>query len=222
MVTKPADTVFVTMDKTTILTRQLGLQPYETVWEKMKQFTLQRQPSTADELWLLQHPPVYTLGLNAKAEHLLDPGGIPVIHSDRGGEVSYHGPGQLVAYLLLDTRRRNLGIKDLVHCLEQSVIELLQHYTIDAHRQTGAPGVYVNHKKIAALGLRFKQKGCYHGLSLNVDMDLEPFSRINTCGYPGLESTQIAEWYQPVNLQQVSDALQRCLLTRLNTIGHNE
>ncbi len=201
----------------TIQTRRLGLQPYTSVWEQMKQFTLQRQPSTTDELWLLQHPPVYTLGLNAKTEHLLDPGAIPVVRTDRGGQVSYHGPGQLVAYLLLDTRRRNLGIKDLVHRLEQSVIELLRQYTIDAQRRPGAPGIYVNHKKIAALGLRFRQKGCYHGLSLNVDMDLEPFSRINVCGYPGLESTQIADWQQPVDLQQVSDRLEACILAQLNT-----
>jgi len=207
---------------TPIHIHRLGLQPYAEIWEKMKQFTQDRDQSTTDELWLLQHPPVYTFGLNAKQEHMLNPHGIPTLKTDRGGEVTYHGPGQLIAYLLLDVKRRNLGIKDLVSTLQQSVIELLKQYGIESGLQSGAPGVYVKKKKIAALGLRFKKKGCYHGLSLNVEMDLAPFSGINPCGYPGLEVTQIADLSGHAEMDQVSTVLESILIKQLNSIRHYE
>ena len=173
--------------------RQLGLADYEPVWHDMQAFTAARAPETPDELWLLEHPPVFTLGRNGKQEHLLDTGAIPVIQVDRGGQVTYHGPGQLVAYALLDISRRQLGVQSLVRILEQAVIDLLADYRIGGRRRDKAPGVYVDGRKIAALGLRVR-KGCsFHGLSLNVDMDLGPFAKINPCGYRGLEVTQLAD-----------------------------
>ncbi len=176
----------------TLVVRQLGLQPYAVIWEAMRDYTDHRDRSSQDQLWLLQHPPVFTLGQAGKPEHLLNPGEIPIINSDRGGQVTYHGPGQLIAYLLLDLRRATLGVRALVSQLEQAVISLLKDYQIHAVSRPDAPGVYVKNLKIAALGLRVR-KGCsFHGLSLNVDMDLEPFSRINPCGYPGLAVTQLA------------------------------
>jgi lipoyl(octanoyl) transferase len=156
----------------------------------MQVFTHSRTPSTPDEIWLVQHSPVFTLGRNGKPEHVLAPGDIPVIPIDRGGQVTYHGPGQLVVYLLLDIRRKELGVRDLVMRIEQSVIELLSHYSVTAQGDREAPGVYVDGRKIAALGLRITRGHTYHGLSLNVDMDLEPFQRINPCGYAGLQVTQ--------------------------------
>ena len=158
----------------------------------MQAFTMERDAHTADELWLLEHPPVFTLGRNGKQEHIHDTGGIPVIQVDRGGQVTYHGPGQLIAYLMLDLNRRGMGVQSLVRLLEQAVIDLLAGYAIEAQRRDRAPGVYVDGCKIAALGLRVR-KGCsFHGLSLNVDMDLAPFSMINPCGYEGLEVTQMS------------------------------
>jgi lipoyl(octanoyl) transferase len=176
-----------------ILLRQLGQVPYQPTWERMQQFTEQRNAETPDELWLLQHPPTFTQGRAGKAEHLLNPGDIPVVPIDRGGQVTYHGPGQLVLYTLIDLNRRKLGVRALVSALEQSVIGLLrQEYAIEAHARREAPGVYVDGAKIAAVGLRIR-KGCsLHGLSLNLDMNLEPFSRINPCGYPGLAVTQLS------------------------------
>ena len=172
--------------------QHLGLADYESTWHSMQSLTASRTPDTIDELWFLEHPPVYTLGCNGKQEHLHDTGDIPVIQVDRGGQVTYHGPGQLVVYALLDLTRRRLGVQSLVRLLEQTVIDLLADYQVPAHRRDKAPGVYVEDRKIAALGLRIK-KGCsFHGLSLNVDMDLAPFKRINPCGFSDLEVTCMA------------------------------
>jgi lipoyl(octanoyl) transferase len=170
--------------------RRLGLVEYVPTWEAMKAFTAARNGDTPDELWLLQHPPVFTLGQAGKPEHLLDPGSIPVVKIDRGGQVTYHGPGQVVAYLLLDLRRRGFTVTELVRRMEQAVIDLLGSYGVSAERRRGAPGVYVADAKIAALGLKIRAGCSYHGLALNVDMDLAPFRRINPCGYPGLAVTQ--------------------------------
>ena len=171
----------------------LGLQPYETVWASMTQFTNERTPETGDQLWLVQHPPVFTQGQAGKAEHVLVPGEIPVVQSDRGGQVTYHGPGQLVAYPLLDLRRLKIGVRDLVSALEQTIIATLAHYGISANAQPQAPGVYVNGDKIASLVLRVRRGCSFHGLSLNVAMDLSPFLRINPCGYQGLAMTQMSD-----------------------------
>jgi lipoyl(octanoyl) transferase len=180
-------------DPDSLTVRRLGRVDYQPVWHEMQSFTNSRTANTPDELWFLEHPPVFTLGRNTKAEHLLDTGSIPVIQVDRGGQVTYHGPGQLIAYTLLDIRRRQLGVQSLVRTLEQAVIDLLADYRIAARRRDKAPGVYVDKRKIAALGLRVR-KGCtFHGLSLNVDMDLAPFSMINPCGYRGLEVTRLTD-----------------------------
>ncbi|VAX04838.1 Octanoate-[acyl-carrier-protein]-protein-N-octanoyltransferase [hydrothermal vent metagenome] len=189
------------------LIRHLGLRDYESVWHEMQDFTSNRSADTADEIWLLEHPPVFTLGLNGKREHLLSPGDIPVVKCDRGGQVTYHGPGQLIAYLLLDLKRRRLGVKAMVWHMEQVLIDLLADYGIDGQRHAGAPGIYLDGKKIAALGLRVRRACSYHGLSLNVDMDLEPFSRINPCGYKGLESTQLRELLSAVDPDGVAAIL---------------
>jgi lipoyl(octanoyl) transferase len=171
----------------------LGRQDYVRVWRAMQAFTENRDAAGDDELWLVEHPPVYTVGLNGKPEHLLDPGDIPVVAVDRGGQVTYHGPGQIVAYTLLDLRRLGLGPRQLVLALEQAVIDLLAEYGIESAGRREAPGVYVNGAKIAALGLRVRRGCCYHGLSVNVAMDLKPYSRINPCGYPGMAVTQLAD-----------------------------
>lgn len=174
------------------LLRELGVVEYEPTLASMKTFTDERTADTPDELWLLQHPPVFTQGQAGKAEHVLAPGDIPVVQVDRGGQVTYHGPGQWVLYLLVDLRRRGMGVRDLVTLIEQSLVRLLAHYSIEAAADPAAPGVYVGAAKIASLGLRVR-KGCsYHGLALNVDMDLEPFARINPCGFEGLPVTSMA------------------------------
>lgn len=183
---------------------QLGIQPYEIIWEKMKQFTMQRAPNAQDELWLLEHFPVYTLGQAGKREDILQTNGIPVIQSDRGGQVTYHGPGQLIAYVLMDIGRRQMGIKTLVFKLEQTLINLLNTYQIDAHRQCHAPGVYVSDQKIASIGLRVKARGTYHGIALNVDMDLKPFQGIHPCGYQQLKMTQIKEYDPSITVTQIN------------------
>ncbi len=175
------------------LVRELGCCPYADIWQDMAAFTTARDATTADELWVLEHTPVFTLGQTGHREHLLDPGDIPVIHSDRGGQVTYHGPGQLVIYVLFDLRRAGIGVRQLVSLLEQAVIHLLQTQGIAASTRAGAPGVYVETAKIASLGLRVRQGCSYHGLALNVAMDLTPFSCINPCGYPGLKVTQLAD-----------------------------
>jgi lipoyl(octanoyl) transferase len=188
------------------------------VYEAMQRITAARTPDSPDELWLVEHPPVFTQGRNGKAEHLLDPGQIPVIEIDRGGQVTYHGPGQLVVYALLDLPRRKAGVRELVTALEQSVIELLAGYGIQAEARSDAPGVYVDGAKIASLGLRVKRGRSYHGLSLNVDMDLAPFSRINPCGYQGLAVTKLRDLGIDTPYEQI--AAQFC--TRLSGIlGYN-
>ena len=170
-----------------LVVKNLGERPYLNIWQTMKSFTDSRDECAADEIWFVQHPSVYTLGQRGRVEHLLTPGDIPVVHSDRGGEVTYHGPGQLVCYLLLDVRRLQLGVRGLVTAIEQSIVQLINSYGVVAESNPGAPGVYVCGKKLAALGLRIR-KGCsYHGFSLNVDMDLGPFSNINPCGFKNLE-----------------------------------
>ncbi len=198
-----------------IVIRQLGRRDYLPVWREMQAFTAGRGPETADEFWQVEHPPVFTLGLNGKPEHLLAPGDIPVIEVDRGGQVTYHGPGQLVLYPLLDLRRLGLGVRELVSRLELAVIDLLAGYGIAAEARADAPGVYVDGAKIAALGLRVKRGGSYHGLSLNVAMDLEPFARINPCGHKGMAVTQLADLGGPDRVQAVAPALTSRLAARL-------
>jgi len=171
--------------------RTMGFCEYETTLKAMQSFTLQRDPATEDEIWIVEHPAVYTLGLNGKRKHLTEKNTIPVIDADRGGQVTYHGPGQLVAYVLCDLQRKNLGVQEFVNKLEQSIIDLLNTFSIKSERIQKAPGVYVNGEKIAALGLRIKHGRSYHGLSLNIDMDLQPFKDINPCGYPDLKVTQL-------------------------------
>ncbi|MDY6829083.1 MAG: lipoyl(octanoyl) transferase LipB [Pseudomonadota bacterium] len=176
-----------------ILRTIAGLQPYEPTWRRMRAFTDQRDLESADELWQLQHQPVYTLGQAGREEHLLTPGKVPVVRTDRGGQVTYHGPGQLVLYVLLELRRYGLGVRTLVELLEQSMIECLMRYGVDARVQPGAPGVYVGDAKIAALGLRIRHGRSYHGLALNLDLDTGPFDAINPCGYPGLATTRLVD-----------------------------
>ena len=196
--------------------KHLGEVDYQKTWQQMQNFTNSRQQDTADEIWFLQHPPVYTLGKNGKAEHVLNSADIPVINSDRGGQVTYHGPGQIVVYTLLDLNRLKTGVRELVTVIEQSLIELLASYGVNSTARPEAPGVYVNNAKIAALGLRVR-KGCsFHGLALNVDMDLEPFSRINPCGYEGLEVTQLKNLVTDIEIKGVVDNLQQTLLKNLN------
>lgn len=176
-----------------IRTRYLGIVDYSATWQAMKDFTANRTGHTSDEIWLLQHPPVYTQGIAGRPEHLLYRNDIPVIKTDRGGQITFHGPGQLIAYLLLDLRRLKLNVRELVRKMEGAVIDLLREYRIDAEGRVDAPGVYVSNAKIASLGLKIKNGCCYHGIALNVDMDLTPFSAINPCGYAGLRITQIKD-----------------------------
>lgn len=198
------------------LLRDLGRVEYEPTWRAMQAFSAARTPDTRDEIWLLEHPPVFTLGLNGKPKHILDAGDIPVIHIDRGGQVTYHGPGQLVVYPLLDLRRLKLGVRALVCALENAVIDVLGGYGIEARGRRDAPGVYTpDGKKIAALGLRVKNGGTYHGLAFNIAMDLTPFQRINPCGYAGLEVTQVADQGGPASVAQVASDLKPHLLRQL-------
>lgn len=187
--------------------RRLGRQPYAATWEAMSQFTNNRGPDTPDELWLLEHDPVFTQGQAGKAEHVLAPGDIPVVQVDRGGQVTYHGPGQIVGYPLIDLRRAGVGVRELVNKIEQSIIDTLGHWNIGAERLEGAPGVYVAGAKVAALGLRVRRGCSFHGLAFNVNMDLEPFHRINPCGYKGLAVTQVLDLGGPSRLSDVEDAL---------------
>ncbi|MGB7932281.1 MAG: lipoyl(octanoyl) transferase LipB [Gammaproteobacteria bacterium] len=208
-------------DHTALSVRERGLADYAATWREMQAFTDTRTVESPDELWLLQHPPVITFGRNAKTEHLLyHTNDIPVIRVDRGGQVTYHGPGQLIAYLLLDLKRRRLGIQSLVRILEQSVIHLLADYSIRAGRRDKAPGVYVDGRKIAALGLRVRRGCCYHGLSLNVNMDLSPFSMINPCGFADLEVTQLAELGINIPLDAVTAQYRLHLERLLNGPDH--
>lgn len=208
------------MDLNTLIVRQLGVQPYEPVSQAMHEFTDRRDDTTPDELWLVEHPPVFTQGQAGKAEHLLMPGDIPVVQSDRGGQVTYHGPGQQVMYVLLNLKRRKLGVRELVTLLEQTVVNTLSEYQIDAHPRPDAPGVYVGAKKICSLGLRIR-KGCsFHGLALNVDMDLSPFLRINPCGYAGMEMTQMRDLAADIKTAAVSPVLVSAFLALLNNPPH--
>lgn len=201
--------------RSAILVRRLGLVDYEPTWRAMQAFTAKRTPETPDEIWLLQHPPVYTLGLNGKPEHLPEKTTIPVVKIDRGGQVTYHGPGQIVAYLLLDLRRLGLGVRELVRRMEQSVVELLANHRVSAEARVSAPGVYVSDAKIAALGLRIKNGCSYHGLAFNVDMDLAPFYAINPCGFPGLKVTQTRDLGIADDLDRLSDALAQKLVAQI-------
>lgn len=199
-----------------LILRELGLQDYLAVWRAMQTFTLQRKDNTTDELWLVEHPPVFTLGLNGKREHLLRPGNIPVIDVDRGGQVTYHGPGQLVFYPLLNLQRHKLGVRQLVTLLEQLVIDLLARYQISAQSRADAPGVYVDGAKIAALGLRIKRGGSYHGLALNIKMDLEPFSRINPCGYENMPVTQCHDLNIQADVKTIATQMRQQFIEQLN------
>lgn len=191
--------------------RILGHADYEPTWRAMQAFNAERDEDTDDEIWLVEHPPVFTLGLAADASHVLNPGDIPVVKIDRGGQVTFHGPGQLVCYLLLDVRRLGYGVKSLVRRIEESVVALLSGYSLNAHAEPGMPGVYLGNgtdlAKISAVGLRVSRHCTYHGLALNVDMDLEPFTRINPCGYPNLKATQLSDLGVSDNISAVGDKL---------------
>lgn len=196
--------------------RHLGQVDYHETWQKMQDFTNSRQSDTPDELWFLQHPSVYTLGKNGKPEHVLNAEDIPVIESDRGGQVTYHGPGQMVVYTLLDLTRLKMGVRQLVTDLENIIIDLLGEYGVAASARREAPGVYVNNAKIAALGLRVR-KGCsFHGLAFNVDMNLEPFTRINPCGYKDLDVTQLKDYVSDIKYEVVTDNLQQRLVNQFS------
>lgn len=200
--------------------RELGTVPYLPAWQAMQDMTNNRTAETPDEIWLLEHPPVFTQGQAGKAEHLLLPGEIPVVKVDRGGQVTYHGPGQLIAYLLLDVRRSGHGVRELVSRIERSLVDLLALYDVEAHARNDAPGVYVGEAKIASLGLRIRRGRSFHGLALNVDMDLQPFSRINPCGYAGLRMTQLRdETALPVTLAEVRGRMSEQLARHLDYAG---
>ncbi len=191
-----------------LVIKHLGRQPYEPVWQAMKSFTDSRTEKTPDECWVVEHDPVFTLGQAGKEEHILTQSDIPIVKTDRGGQVTYHGPGQLVMYWLVDIKRKHIGVRDFVSLMEQAVIDVLDAYGVNAGLKQGAPGVYVNGAKIAALGLRVR-KGCtYHGLSMNIDMDLSPFRQINPCGYEGLLVEQLASLFDsPVSMEEVQQQL---------------
>lgn len=192
-----------------------GLVPYDRAFRDMRLFNDTRDVSTMDEIWILEHPPVYTLGLAGRREHILDPGGTPVMQTDRGGQVTYHGPGQLVIYLMLDMKRLGIGVREYVTRLEQSVIDMLAEMRINGARRSRAPGVYVDDRKIAALGVRIRRGCCYHGLALNVDMDLNPFAGINPCGYEGLEVTQLSHYGVRMTVQEAGERLLPYLMRHL-------
>jgi lipoyl(octanoyl) transferase len=202
--------------------RPLGLTEYLPVWREMQQYTDARDSQSSDQLWITQHYPVYTQGLNGRAQHLLQTGDIPVIQVDRGGQVTYHGPGQLVIYCLLDLQRLGKGVRRLVTDIEQSVIALLADFDIPAKARRDAPGVYIGQAKIAALGLRIRKGCCYHGLSLNLDMDLAPFAGINPCGYEGLEVTQLADHVRGFDRQEIEHRLCNELIQHIGTNNQND
>ncbi len=197
------------------LIKDLGLQPYEPVWREMQRFTQERRDNTSDELWVLEHTPVFTLGQSGKMEHVITPGDIPVIRSDRGGQVTYHGPGQLVVYTLLDLKRLNLSVRPLVTLLEQAMISTLAQLDICAAAKPEAPGIYVNNKKIGSIGIRIRHKYSYHGVSLNNNMDLAPFNRINTCGFKDLHVTQLADLGVAISTQELATYLCQAINTAL-------
>jgi len=196
--------------------KNLGPQDYQSVWQRMQDFTKIRNENTPDELWIVEHPAVYTQGRSGKEEHILNATSIPIVKADRGGQVTYHGPGQLIIYTLIDLKRRKLGVRRLVTLLENSIIELLGDYKIKAHNDPKAPGVYVDNKKVAALGLRVSRGCTTHGLSLNIDMDLSPFQHINPCGYKGLEVTQCKDLGIDSDLQTLANSLSIKLSTAIN------
>jgi len=198
----------------------LGLVEYEATWHAMQQFTSQRTSETRDEIWILQHPPTFTQGQAGKEEHLLDAHGIPVVQIDRGGQITYHGPGQVIAYLLLDLRRCKINVRELVRLMEQAVIDLLAEHNITAVGREDAPGVYVGEAKIAALGLKIRKGCCYHGLSLNVDMDTSPYSYINPCGFQGLRVSQIIDFDASALHSEIEQNLAQKLSTLLQQHIH--
>lgn len=187
-----------------LLVKQLGRQEYLTVWQAMQRFTDERKENTVDEVWLVEHDPVFTQGQAGKAEHILSVEKIPIIQTDRGGQVTYHGPGQLVVYFLIDLRRKKIGVRQLVTAIENSIVELLNRYNIKSAPKKNAPGVYVDESKICSLGLRIRKGASFHGLALNIAMDLEPFKQINPCGFAGMEVTQVSDLGGPSDLQQVA------------------
>lgn len=206
--------------KATLNVRDLGQVDYQTTWQKMKDFTDQRDEQATDEIWLLEHNPVFTQGQAGKAEHLLMPGDIPVVKVDRGGQVTYHGPGQLVAYTLIDIRRRKIGVRHLVTAIENAIVAVLKAHQVDAYPKPDAPGVYVDEQKIASLGLRIRRGCSFHGLALNVDMDLSPFQRINPCGYQGLQMTQCVNLGGPKDMATAKIELIEALKAELNYQQH--
>jgi lipoyl(octanoyl) transferase len=202
--------------------RELGRQPYEPVWRAMQRFTDARTEDTSDEIWLVEHEPVFTLGQAGKPEHVLAAGDIPVVHVDRGGQVTYHGPGQIVAYPLFDLKRMKTGVRDYVCRIEQAIIDTMAEWNIQAQRREGAPGVYVAGAKVAALGIRVRRGCTFHGLAFNIDMDLEPFHRINPCGYQGLQVVSLADLGGPSGMDAVKPVLLACLAEQFGLTLHRE
>ncbi|AXV65679.1 lipoyl(octanoyl) transferase LipB [Pseudoalteromonas lipolytica] len=212
------------MSERELIVRQLGRQRYMPIWQKMQSFTDTRDEHTADEIWLVEHEPVFTQGQAGKAEHLLNTGDIEVIQVDRGGQVTYHGPGQQMMYVLFNLRRLNIGVRELVTWLEECIIDTLKDYDIEAYAKADAPGVYVNDSKVASLGLRVRRGCSFHGLALNVNMDLSPFSRINPCGYAGMNMVQTTDLNGPQNLEQAGSGLIKHMIKKLNAtvVKHTE
>lgn len=198
-----------------IIKRLEGLRAYEPLWQEMQSYTDSRGPESPDEIWLLEHTPVFTQGQTGKAEHVLNAGDIPIVKTDRGGQITYHGPGQLVAYLLIDLRRRSMGVREIVTRIEQAVITTLESYGVKARARSDAPGVYVDQAKIASLGLRVRRGCTFHGLAFNIDMDLSPFLRINPCGYAGLKMVQLKDFCPDVTLEDASKHLEYALRQQL-------
>ena len=201
-----------------LIVRRLGLADYEPTWRAMQDFTDRRDSDTADELWLVEHPPVFTQGQAGKAEHVLAPGDIPVIQVDRGGQVTYHGPGQIVAYPLVDLKRLGIGVREFVHRIEESIIQVLARYGVHGERIEGAPGIYVGGDKIASLGLRVRRGCTFHGLAFNIEMDLEPFQRINPCGYQGLQVIRLSDLAE----LEFSDVENHLVDEFVNQLGYSE
>ncbi|MEL7477488.1 MAG: lipoyl(octanoyl) transferase LipB [Pseudomonadota bacterium] len=212
------------MTQSTVIVRQLGLQSYEPIWQKMQDFTDTRDDNSPDEIWFVEHEPVFTQGQAGKAEHVLAPGDIPVIQVDRGGQVTYHGPGQQMMYVLFNLRRLKVGVRELVTWLEECIVDMLKEYDINAYAKPDAPGVYVDDSKIASLGLRVRRGCSFHGLALNVNMDMSPFMRINPCGYAGMNMVQTSELNGPSQLEEVAQGLVKHMLKRLNAehVEHKE
>ncbi|MAD89769.1 MAG: octanoyltransferase [Pseudoalteromonas sp.] len=212
------------MTQNTVIVRQLGLRSYEPIWQKMQDFTDTRDDNSPDEIWFVEHEPVFTQGQAGKAEHVLAPGDIPVIQVDRGGQVTYHGPGQQMMYVLFNLRRLKIGVRELVTWLEECIVDMLKEYDINAYAKPDAPGVYVDDSKIASLGLRVRRGCSFHGLALNVNMDMSPFMRINPCGYAGMNMVQTSELNGPSQLDEVAQGLVKHMLKRLNAehVEHKE